>query len=186
MKRSGKLLGLAALLTAALAFAPAAHADPELTQELRAMRQELRELREYLTTMRELTESRGKQAALERDMLRERLARLERRLDALQTTPPLDGRGAGSFVPEPRDGTGTIRLRNRFDVPAQFTLNGVVYRVPARGMRVLPGQPAGSLFCEVWAPIFDSPSQRRTVLRPNTTLTLTFPDPALDTIIDLP
>jgi hypothetical protein len=87
---------------------------------------------------------------------------------------------ASSFTPgEPAGGTATIRLQNRYSIPATVHINGQTYVVPAFETRQVVGVPAGTFTYDVAAEGFGviQPTVIRTI-NPNETFSIFINPPA--------
>jgi hypothetical protein len=145
MRRLLRPLGLAVALLAAL---PALAADPELSDK--------EKLERILTDMKSVKSDLEKLAtvAVQMQATTRDLRDLERRMEVLeQAMERLSAsrvRVSSSFTPS-EPATGTIRIQNRFGVPATVFVNGQQYPVPAYETRRIAGVPAGNFTYEVHA-----------------------------------
>jgi hypothetical protein len=173
MRKTVKLLGLAALLAFA---APAAWADqpdrPDDTQ------QQIKELQRQITVLHELMKADSKVTALELRQIRERLDRIEGVLDRVKSR--VTTRIASSFTPDApiAGGRGIVRVSNRLPVDATVRVGGLAFSVPANSTRSLPDQPAGALTYEVSAPGFYDRATQNSSIAAGETLTININPPA--------
>src|SRR5262249_45261565 len=100
-----------------------------------------------LAKLRGRADTNEKARAIEMDVVKERLDRLEKSLESLRATTRI----ASSFTPSATGPTGVIRLQNRPLVDATVLLVGQSYRVPPLETVVLPPQAPGSFSYEVLA-----------------------------------
>ncbi len=141
-------LGLAVAL---LAAAPAFAADPELTEKDKIDRV----LRELQAVRQEVTDLRASVAAMGQNTQRD-VRELARRVEELEHLAERPGstrtRISSSFTPsEPAAATATIRLQNRYSVPATVYVNGQAYSVPPYETRRVANLPSGPFTYEVQA-----------------------------------
>jgi hypothetical protein len=147
------MLGLAALLAAALgapAFAGSAETNADkiaqIQKELREIRRDLGDLRRRLTD----AEVRAGTATTDLGELRERLAVLERMVvkhdDLLKES---GSRPSYSFTPAPAGRLGTIRLQNRTGIGATVLIDGTRYTLAPYETRLIRNRPEGLFTYEV-------------------------------------
>lgn len=157
-------------LAAALIFTSLASARPPESIGDEDTRRELRELREDLARLKRDVDADRREAASQARRLEERLDRLTLAVEKLAGTTPQERRSSG--LDPVRRRTGTIRLDNQLGVQARVTVDGLMYTVPPRSIRMLRDQPAGSFSYDVTADGFGQATYR-TRLGNNETLTVT-------------
>jgi hypothetical protein len=165
-----------ALAVGLLTAMPALAADPELSEkdkvdkilrELHAMKSSLEEVRTMSVQLQ--------QTAKEVRDLQRRMEELEQafaKLSAARTQ-------VRNYPAEPAASSATIRIQNRYSVPATVTINDRTIAVPAYQSRLVNDMPAGAFTYEVQAEGFGviQPAVRRTV-DPNETFTIFINPPA--------
>jgi len=128
--------------------------DAELRKKIDELTRELEKQKAITEALRDITD------------LKQRLATLEQRFDAMQKER--QARISRAF-PD----TGMIRLENRLSVPATIILNGTPYRLNAFQTRELASHPAGTFTFEALVDGFGSlNSQSTRVLQPNQVFTI--------------
>jgi hypothetical protein len=160
--------GLMAVMVALLVGSAAWSRPPETDEDLR---RDVRDLKEDLARLRRDVELDRREAAKQAQRLEERLERMTLALERLSGTGPASSRPSMAFSPARRV-TGTIRLENRLGVNAQVTIDGIVYTIAPRSVRLLRDQPAGAFSYDVTADGFGVASYRSS-LATNETLTVT-------------
>lgn len=147
MRSTPRSLGLAALLLAAVP----AFADPELSKttdkdKLDQILNEVRTIKQDLDKLQTTAIQVQKSAADVRDLQR-RMENLEQSLERLAGSRT---RISSSFTPS-EPAAGTVRIQNRYAVPATVYLNGRPFTVPPYETRRVVGQPLGAFTYEVQA-----------------------------------
>ena len=160
--------GLLAVAVAFLLGSPAWGRPPEADDEVR---RDLRNLREDLAQLKRDVELDRREAAAQARRLEARLERITLALEKMTASPAISSRPSMAFSPA-RTSTGTIRLDNRMNVNARVTIDGIVYTIPPRTVRLLRDQPAGAFTYDVTADGFGQASYNSS-LAGNETLTLT-------------
>jgi hypothetical protein len=184
MRRTLRPLGLAALL---LAAGPAL-ADPELTDKdkLTKILQEVTDVKKELTELRTTTALQAQNTTRDVRELQRRMEELERSFERLAATRT---RVAASFTPSDPGGvagTATVRMQNRFDVPATIYVNGQPHTVPPYDTRRTT-VPSGTFTYEVQAEGYGviRPAVTRSV-NPNDTYSIFINPPAAPQLLLIP
>jgi hypothetical protein len=146
MRHTWKLFGLTALL----ALVPAVQADPELPKndvkaELRRILDELNKLNERMDANQKAIQNAFVRAKQEADILRDRIADLEREVAQLKQK----GNGATTkssfYGPPAPTATGTLVIHNRNALwTATVVVNGTSYVVPPMQDATISQMPAGN------------------------------------------
>jgi len=161
--------GLLAVVAALLIGSPAWSRPPETDEDLR---KEVRELKDDLARLKREVDLDRREAAARARRLEDRLERITQALEKLSGTGATTGSRPSMTVAPDRRSTGTIRLDNRLQVEARVTIDGIMYTIPPRSVRVLRDQPAGAFGYDVTADGFGQASYRSTLAN-NETLTVT-------------
>jgi hypothetical protein len=160
--------GLLAVLVALLVGSPAWSRPPEMDEDLR---RDVRDLKEDLARLRRDVELDRREAATQARRLEDRLERITLALEKLSGTGVGSSRASMALSPVRRV-AGTIRLDNRLGVEARVTIDGIVYSIAPRSVRLLRDQPTGAFTYDVTADGFGQASYRSS-LASNETLTVT-------------
>jgi hypothetical protein len=149
------MLGLPALLAAAVAAAPAVAQDKEKltdSQKLEEIQKQLADIQRALVALynvpTKLGDAETNLARAQKDIndLKEQTSRLQRDLEELRRQVGATTRIAGF---PPTGGTGRIRLMNTYTTPMSIRINDRVYRLEPGQTQVLEAQPAGPFTYEV-------------------------------------
>jgi len=184
MMRHWKMLGLPALLAAALTAAPvvADNTDKQKTdsERLVEIQNQLKSMQNSLAQVeavkKELQDIRTTMLSVQKlqdtvNQLRDDMAKMQREMETLRTQMSTSNRIALS-PPNP-PATGRIQLVNQY--PGQVTIilnNRAVYRLAPGERQMVDAQPAGSFTFEVLTPGGNRPPVTRP-LSPNETYTIT-------------
>ena len=160
--------GLLAVAVALLIGSPAWSRPPETDEDLR---KDVRALKEDLARLKRDAELDRAEAATQARRLEDRLDRITLALEKLAGTGTTTSRPSMAVAPV-RRATGTIRLDNRLGVQARVTIDGLMYTLPPRSVRILRDQATGAFDYDVTADGFGQASYRSS-LATNETLTVT-------------
>jgi hypothetical protein len=175
MTRPGKIAAALTLLAALLVGSPAPARDSD--GETKDLRQQVADLRDEVAQLRRDRARDSRATNLEMKLMDARLARIERALERLAASR-MERSTSRFFDPNAVPvGTGTIRLRNNLPVTAWVTVDGVRYRVPAFGSRLLRDRPAGPITYSSTAVGFGEQSPISSSVAANETLTITVRHP---------
>jgi cell division protein ZapA (FtsZ GTPase activity inhibitor) len=164
MRSTWRLIGLSAVLAAALTASPAIAVEDTDTlkksdiaaldaqigraiaaiQELQGLKKDLKDLREDLTYHKAVTIPSMEQEI--RD-LQQQVVKLNQELARLRTSAA--GRTSFYAGPGPNVPTGIIKLHNAYVEPVTITINNQPYNIPAGSDLSLNNQPAGEFVYEV-------------------------------------
>lgn len=160
------LIPLAVLL---LAVSAGQAADPERTSDLRGEVELLKRKLDLLQQMVEADRKLLEDSVTLLDRVSRKLDTIERRLDRQpdRSTVLMPTRPALGVQ------TATIRLDNRLAVPAQVTIDGVNYTVPAFSQSVLANQDVRMITYQVTGAGYGLSLPKATMLRAGETWTLT-------------
>jgi hypothetical protein len=180
MTRTLRPLGLAAAL---LAAAPVLAADPELPDKdkLDKILREVQDVKRELNDLRTTAAVQAQSTAKDVRELQRRMEELERSLERVAAGRT---RVSASFTPsEPAAGTATVRIQNRYEVPATVYVNGQPITVPPYETRRTSVAP-GTFSYEVQANGFGviRPTVSRTV-NPNETYSIFINPPAAPVLL---
>lgn len=150
MMHTWKLLGLNALLAAALTATPAV-ADPADSKKLDEIKDELKGLssiKEDLKNLRALLDLSVQNTRSDISQLKEQVGRLEKQVKDLEGRMSTSS-GRVAFSPSTGAATGRIRLMNTFTEPMSIRLNERVFRLEPGQTQMLDNQPVGAFTFEV-------------------------------------
>lgn len=177
MRPQPLIAALIALVVLLFAVSAGQAADPERISDLRGEVDLLKRKMDLLQQMVEADRKLLEDSVTLLDRVSRKLDTIERRLDRqpdrstvlmpdrstvlMPTRPPLGGQ------------TATIRLDNRLAVPAQVTIDGVNYTVPAFSQSVLANQDVRMITYQVTGAGYGLSLPKATMLRAGETWTLT-------------
>jgi hypothetical protein len=145
------LLGLLPLLGLAADAPPRAKDAPPKTDaesgRWDALHKQLAEIRDGVAELRHRRDTDDKARAIEMDVLKDRLDKIEKALEGLKGSTRI----SSSFTPGTAPATGTVRIENRSGVGATVVLNGRTYSLAPLQTITLAPQPAGNFTYSVGA-----------------------------------